>query len=132
MLVGDERLADKWSKPYVIGVVQFLINSQISGETGVTPYRYLFGSIDESWLKIPNLNTSKRSSNSFLQELDSNIRIIREAAYGVLGKIQSKREKEALNTYEIGDFLLVLLRFICIETVAQFLSMYRNCDSFEL
>jgi hypothetical protein len=33
---------------------------------------------------IPNLNTSKRSSNSFLQELDSNIRIIREAAYGEL------------------------------------------------
>jgi hypothetical protein len=73
MLVGDERLADKWSKPYVIGVVQFLINSQISGETGVAPYRYLFGSIDEAWLKIPNLNNSKRSSNSFLQELDSNI-----------------------------------------------------------
>ena len=38
MLVGDERLADRWSKPYVIGVVQFLINSQISEETGVAPY----------------------------------------------------------------------------------------------
>jgi hypothetical protein len=31
------------------GVVQFLINSQISGETGVAPYRYLFGSINERW-----------------------------------------------------------------------------------
>ena len=56
MLVGDERLADKWSKPHVIGAVQFLINSQISKETGVAPFRYLFGSLDEKWLKIPNLD----------------------------------------------------------------------------
>ena len=42
MLVGDESLADKWLKPYVIGVVQFLINSQIS-KGSVSVFVWLVG-----------------------------------------------------------------------------------------
>jgi hypothetical protein len=107
MLVGDERLTDKWSKPHVIGVVQFLINSQISRETGVAPYRYLFGSVDEKWLRIPNLDESKQTSNRFLQALDGSIKDIREATYGVLAKVQAKRMKGIDNSYQTGDFVLV-------------------------
>jgi hypothetical protein len=46
-------------------------------------------------------------SNRFLQELDSNIQLVREAAYGVLEKIQAKRKKEVSNAYQVGDFVLV-------------------------
>lgn len=107
MLVGDERISNHWSKPQVLGVIQFIINSQISGETGKSPFDYLFGSVDSKWLKLPDLDFSKDISNQFIKALDENIRNIREAAYDVIARIQNKRLKQAVNNYQIGDFVLV-------------------------
>ena len=107
MLVGDERIAEVWSKQYVIGVVQLIINSQISGETGVSPLEYLFGSVDAKWLRLPDLNVSKEVSNKFIKELDENIRRVREASFGVLTRMQEKRMKKIENSYKVGDLVLV-------------------------
>jgi hypothetical protein len=63
--------------------------------------------VDEKWLRIPNLDESKQTSNRFLQALDGSIRDIREAAYGVLAKVQAKRMKGIDNSYQTGDFVVV-------------------------
>jgi hypothetical protein len=54
MLVSDERMTNLWSKPHVLGIIQFIMNSQVSGETGKSPFHFLFGTLDEKWLRMPD------------------------------------------------------------------------------
>jgi hypothetical protein len=110
MLVSDERMANLWSKPHVLGIIQFIVNSQVSGETGKSPFHFLFGTLDERWLRMPDPTRSAGRSNVFMRQLDDNIRSVREAAFDVLSKVQAKRLKQVLNTYQIGDLVLVDVR----------------------
>jgi hypothetical protein len=107
MLVGDERLANVWSRPQVIGVIQFLLNSQVSAETGFSPFDFLFGTLDAKWLRLPEVGRLRDASSEFLRALDGSIEDIRQAALGVLKKVQEKRLKAVSNGYQVGDFVLV-------------------------
>ena len=107
MLVADERVATIWSRPHVLGVVQFILNSQVSGETGKSPFDYIFGTVDAKWLKLPNLDASLDTSNGFLRALEENLMGIREAAVDVVTRMQRARLKESLNSYKVGDMVLV-------------------------
>jgi hypothetical protein len=98
MLVSDERMTNLWSKPHVLGIIQFIVNSQVSGETGKSPFHFLFGTLDERWLRMPDPTRSAGRSNAFMRELDGNIKSVREAAFDVLSKVQAKRLKQVLNT----------------------------------
>lgn len=107
MLVNEERIRKSWSKPSVLGIIQFMLNNNESAETGKTPFEYLFGSLDAKYLKLPDVHSSIPSSNKFLSALNDNIRTIREAAAEVTAKIQGERKKEAENTYQVGDLVLL-------------------------
>jgi hypothetical protein len=107
MLVADERVANIWSKAHVLGVIQFILNSQISAETGKSPFEFIFGSLDAKWFRLPDTNASPGAANSFLRALDDNLKTIREAAWGVIEKLRANRVKEAKNTYKIGDMVLL-------------------------
>lgn len=116
ILVNDERIIKIWSKPQVIGTIQFILNSEVSSETNVSPFDYLFGSIDAKFFTLPDITTNIDTSNKFLNELNSNIKMIRDVANEIQQKIQENRLKEntgrdsileELNTYKIGDYVFV-------------------------
>jgi hypothetical protein len=107
MLVADERISGIWSRPHVIGIVQFIVNSQISGETGKSPFDYLFGTLDAKWLRLPEVSRSKDVSSGFLKALDESIKDVRDAAYQVVSRVQAKRLQQAKNLYQVGDMVLL-------------------------
>lgn len=106
MLINHERVAKIWSHPHVIGIIQFIINSQISRETGRSPFEYIFGSIDMKYLQLPKID-SIETSNKFLAALNENLKSIRDAAYEVTHKIQQARLKSINNEYQVGDYVLL-------------------------
>jgi hypothetical protein len=74
--------------------------------------------VDAKGLKLPNLDVSKDVSNEFIKNLDANIRGVKEAAFGVLKRMQEKRLKKVLNNYQVGDWCLWTRkhqgRYICL------------------
>jgi hypothetical protein len=106
MLINHERVAAIWAKPHVIGIVQFIINSQINTETGTTPFEFLFGSLDAEFLRLPN-PLCKKVANKFIGELNENLKDIRQAAWEVISKMKKMRLREVPNQYQIGDFILL-------------------------
>lgn len=114
ILVNHERIQNIWSKPHIIGIIQFILNSETSSETNVSPFEYIFGSVDAKYLKLPNINESIKSSSEFMNVLNQNIKMIREVADEVQEKIQKERlyykgeeRNEKLNTYKIGEHVLL-------------------------
>ena len=104
-LVNTEDLKKIWSKPHVLGIIQFLINSEKSSETGVSPFQYVFGSTDSEYMILP-ASTGKYQAN-YLEMLNEDLFKIREAAKKVQELEQRKRNKDAvLNTYVAGDYVL--------------------------
>ena len=49
-LVTDERCQDTWSSPSVLFLIKYILNSQVSSETGIIPYEAHFGSDDGGYL----------------------------------------------------------------------------------
>jgi hypothetical protein len=42
-LIADERVEDRWSDPSVLCLVQYMLNSQLSHETGIVPFHAHLG-----------------------------------------------------------------------------------------
>ncbi len=94
MLVNHERIRKSWSKPSVLGIIQFMLNNNQSAETGKSPFEYLFGSLDAKYFRLPDVQSSIPTSNKFLSALNENIRTVREATAEVTKKIQDERRRK--------------------------------------
>jgi len=104
VLVNTETLKKCWSKPHVLGIVQFILNSERSAETGVSPFEYTFGSSDAPYFKLPDPDGVQ---GEYLRLLNQDLERIRQAAQEVQRNQQLQRVSgEVLNTYSVGDYVL--------------------------
>ena len=56
------------------------MNDEVSAETTESPFHYLFGTVDAVYVKLPDLMSDAAAANAFVKSLDSNLRILRDAA----------------------------------------------------
>jgi hypothetical protein len=90
-LVHEERVIGIWAQPHVLGIIQFIINDQKSKETGISPFRYVFGSVDAPYFRLPELMEDGAKANAQLRLLDDHLKTVREAAAEVQRKQQDRR-----------------------------------------
>jgi hypothetical protein len=86
------------------------MNDEISAETMLSPFHYLFGTVDAAYIKLPALMSDATAANAFVKSLDDNLRILRDAATRHQTSRQAKRMEDNLAVpaqYQIGDFVLV-------------------------
>ena len=74
----DKTFRDRWGSPEVIGLVQFLINDSVCGETGIRRFDNMFGSEAGVYFRLPeHLKLSERS-HAYLELLDHDLRCLME------------------------------------------------------
>ena len=109
-LVHDERLQDCWGEPECYMVIQFILNDEISSETGLSPFEFTFGTIDKPYFKLSDAVSDSVDTTEYLSLINQNLRTIREIACDVQRKIQAKRKSktppETLTEYQPGQLVL--------------------------
>jgi hypothetical protein len=109
-LCAEKRFALHWGAPRVLKLVQFVINSQVSSETGVSPFMAKFGSMDAAYLRLPTDLSLDAAAPQMLKELDEDLRLIRSKMVLHQDRVLQKRAKGAIaelqNVYQPGDFVL--------------------------
>lgn len=110
-LVSDERVRDRWSDPAVLCLVQYMLNSQVSHETGVVPYHAHFGTEDGTYLRLPEPSTPAANTQEFVRLLDEDLRLIWDISRRHQSELADKRgvnDDPALqNQYQPGDLVLL-------------------------
>jgi hypothetical protein len=66
-IVHRERLSHCWSRPHVISMVQFLLNDSVNSDTALSPFQYVFGSIDSKYLVLPQSTGMLEKSGVYLK-----------------------------------------------------------------
>jgi len=93
-------------------LIQFILNDEVSSETGLSPFQYVFGTVDIPYFRLGELTMDESSAAGYVSILNENLQKIRAVAMDVQRKIQDKRKSatpaHTLNEYQPGD--LVLLR----------------------
>lgn len=106
----DERIADRWSAPDVIHLIQYWLNAQVSHETGLSPFHAHFGSDDNTYLKLPELLSESQTAHEFVKLLDDNLRTLWDISVKHQLKLVLKRagkENPLLqNQFQPGDLVL--------------------------
>jgi hypothetical protein len=109
-LVMDERVRDRWSSPTVLPLVQFIINSHESSETGVIPFHAHFGSADSTYFRMPGEEDGPRRAHAYIQLLDENLRLLtdisRRFQADLVAKRTAKTPEATQNMYQPGDLVL--------------------------
>lgn len=112
-LVCDERIADRWSEPSVLCWIQYVLNSFKSGESGITPYDAMFGSVDRKYFQLHEHSDINTGMNTYVEELDRNLTIVREASKKYQESLVTQRTKVnaevAQNKFQAGDFVLKIV-----------------------
>jgi hypothetical protein len=109
-LVADERVADRWSHPSVLLLVQFLLNSQVSNETGLSPFHAHFGTEDNTYFRLPETADTASTAQAFVKLLDNDLRTLWTASRAHQDSLLIKRGANAdpalQNQYQPGDLVL--------------------------
>ena len=108
-LVCDERTVDKWSDDTVLPLINFMLCSYPTSETGgYTPFELKYGSEDAKYFRLPQgLKPGERSA-ALLKELNSNIQAVRAISTKFQQQIVEDRAKDdgEIPTYHEGDTVL--------------------------
>lgn len=109
-LVADERVADRWSHPSVLLLVQYLLNSQISNETGLSAFHAHFGTEDNTYLRLPESSDAAANAQAFVKLLDEDLRALwttsRAYQQTLLAKRGANSDPALQNQYQPGDLVL--------------------------
>jgi hypothetical protein len=109
-LVMEERVKDRWSSPTILPAVQFLINNNVSSETGVVPFHATFGSIDATYGRMGEEGDSVHRVNAYVRLLDDNLRLLSDITKQHQAKLIAERTShmppEKQNQYQPGDYVL--------------------------
>jgi hypothetical protein len=110
-LVNEERLHKTWSEPQVIATIQFILNSEISSETSVSPFEYTFGSEDRPYFRLPDIMENTDMATTYMRTLNENLGLVRKVAKEVQAECQRQRmesdEQAGVNAYVVGDMVFV-------------------------
>jgi len=108
--VMDERIADRWSSPDVINLIQYWLNAQVSNETGLSPFHAHFGTDDSTYLKLPELLSESQTATEFVRLLDDNLRTLWDISCKHQLKLLRKRvgdqDDARQNQFQPGDLVL--------------------------
>ena len=66
----DKYFRDRWGSPEVIGLVQFIINDSVCGETGIRCFDNMFGSEQGTYFKLPPALREGEKSQAYLRLLN--------------------------------------------------------------
>jgi len=109
-LVADERVADRWSHPTVLLLVQHLLNAQVSNETGLSPFHAHFGTEDSTYLRLPESADTAQNTQAFVKLLDETLRSLWDTSRAYQQTLLAKRGANAdpalQNQYQPGDLVL--------------------------
>jgi hypothetical protein len=109
-LVLDSRLVDRWSDDTVLPLVNFMMASFPTRETGgYTPFELKYGSVDAKYFHLPDADVHPGvEAKSLIRQLNDNLRIIRQKSFDLQRTIIEERAQEALRQhhYEPGDLIL--------------------------
>jgi len=112
-LVMDERVKDRWSSPTVLPLVQFLLNSRDSSETGIVPFHAHFGSADATYFRMPEEGDELHRAHAYVKLLDSNLRLLSDISNKYQQNLAKERTSETpaekQNMYQPGDLILFQL-----------------------
>jgi len=110
-LVNDYRLVEDWDENFFISMVQYYLNSEYSGEAGVSPFHATFGSADETYYKLPQGLPQKELTTEYIRLLDVNLEKIREASRKYQQDLVSKRsDREPRTQFQVTDLVLKNVR----------------------
>jgi hypothetical protein len=110
-LIYDERILSRWSDDTVFPIIKFLINSHVSSETGMEPFRLRFGDKDRIFMNLPETNSLPENACEFVRQLNENLSVLREASHKfqmelLQEKLKNEPPEEQHNQYQTGDYVL--------------------------
>jgi hypothetical protein len=113
-LVYDERVADQWSSPTVLPLIQYVLNSTHHSESGASAIDLTFGTLDSSYFNIPSLEEKDDSMHSdthaFIKKLDDTLQYLRKKSQDFQAQLAATRTAETpvelQNTFQPGDLVL--------------------------
>lgn len=109
-LVSDERMQDHWSSPQILCLVQFILNSEVSTETGLSPFHAHFGTEDSTYFKLPEEASASHNAQEFVRLLDENLRVLWQISKDFQADLVKKRtgneDSSRQNVYQPGDLVL--------------------------
>ena len=77
----DERVLSRWSHDTVFPIIKFLINSHVSSETGMEPFRLRFGDRDKIFMQLLETNSLPDNACEFVRQLNENLAMLRETSH---------------------------------------------------
>jgi hypothetical protein len=113
-LAQDLRIAHHWSDPTIIQLIAYAINSAVHSETNYSAMELKFGSADLPWMStvfdLPDNNIISSKSPLILQQLNDNIKTIRDLSHTYQQQLVADRDNSALsiNKYQPGDLVLFI------------------------
>ena len=112
-LVMDERVKDRWSSPTILPLVQYMINSHVSSETGVVPFQAVFGTVDATYFCLPEGGADVHDLHTYVKLLDDNIALLKDISSRFQANIVRQRTAKTpafqQNQYQPGDLVLFRL-----------------------
>jgi hypothetical protein len=109
-LVSDERVADRWSHPSVLLLVQYMLNAQVSNETGLSPFHAHFGTEDNTYLRLPEVSGTADNAQAFVKLLDDDLKTLwtvsRTHQQSLIQKRGGNTDESLQNQYQPGDLVL--------------------------
>jgi hypothetical protein len=108
-LVSDERMLHRWSDETILPLINFMMASFPTKETGgLTPFQLKYGTQDAKYFKLPEPLEPGASCHALLKKLDEEIKTVREVSRNFQKEIAAERaaESERVPRYEVGDFVL--------------------------
>jgi len=110
-IVNDERVKERWSAPHIIGIVQFILNSEMNEETSVSPFQSVFGSVDAKYFKLPDESSTKIRAKELLKKLDDDLFVVRKVAEETMERMRAKRVQSdpdaGVASYSVKDLVLL-------------------------
>jgi hypothetical protein len=111
-LVNDLRMKKRWADPKILSLIQFHFNSSLSSESGLEPFKAMFGTADATYFRLnPELRPAEYQT-AYVKELDECLKLLRVISKEHQEKIVKKRVNEALkhNQFAVGDLVLKSVR----------------------
>ncbi len=112
MLISDLRMKGHWSDDSILKLIQFHINSSLSGEAGVVPFELMFGSGDAEHYDFKPGLTQAQMATEHVRWLDESLQRIRDISHEHQLRIKQKRLKRATryNQFAVNDLVLKTVR----------------------
>eukprot|EP01035_Chromulina_nebulosa_P023434 gene23434-30373_t len=110
-LCNDDRIRRQWSRPHVLCLIEFALNSRVHTENSHNALELKFGTADAKYFKLPEDISSESIANEWLKSLNDNLIIIRQLSQDFQRELIIERTKnnppiELQNRYQAGDYVL--------------------------